>query len=180
MATQPQKAVSLISKCIHWALALLMIFSLVLGWYMVQLDYFSPYYYSLPILHYSLGLIVFFLVFYKIILQLIKPLPAHDEHFKKYEVYAAKIVHLVLLLAMILLPISGYIVITSGTNDATFFNLYALPTLFKVGDELRDAATYFHTYFVFVLAGFIVLHIAAAIKHKFIDKIKTARDMWPK
>lgn len=175
-----QKTIGFISKSLHWLLALLMIGLLALGWVMVQLDYFNPYYESAPALHYSLGLLVFFLVLFKIIWQLAKPLPAHDEHFSKLELYASKIVHSILLFFMLLLPISGYLVITAGSNDASFFGLFDLPTLFKVSRQLRDVATYFHTYFPFVLVGFIVLHILAALKHKFIDKIKTTRDMWPK
>lgn len=175
-----QKTVGIISKSFHWLLALLMIGLLALGWVMVQLDYFSPYYETAPALHYSFGLLVFFLVLVKIIWQLAKPLPNHDQHLKKFEIYASKIVHSILLLFMLLMPISGYLVITAGSNDASFFGLFDLPSLFKVSNELRDAATFFHTYFPFVLVGFIVLHIMAALKHKFIDKIKTSRDMWPK
>ncbi|MBL1422116.1 MAG: cytochrome b [Alphaproteobacteria bacterium] len=175
-----QKQVGLFSKSLHWLLALLMIGLLALGWVMVQLDYFNPYYDSAPALHYSLGILVFFLVFIKIIWQLAKPLPEHDDRLKKYELYASKIVHFILLLFMIMMPISGYLVITAGTNDASFFGLFDLPTLFKISKPVRDAATFFHTYFPFILVGFIVVHILAALKHKLIDKMQTARDMWPK
>ncbi|PCI88680.1 MAG: cytochrome b [Hyphomicrobiales bacterium] len=175
-----QKQVGLFSKSLHWLLALLMIGLLALGWVMVQLDYFNPYYDSAPALHYSLGILVFFLVLIKIIWQLAKPLPAHDDRLKKYELYASKIVHFILLIFMIMMPVSGYLVITAGTNDASFFGLFNLPTLFKISNPVRDAATFFHTYFPFILVGFIIVHILAALKHKFIDKMKTARDMWPK
>lgn len=175
-----QKQVGFFSKSLHWLLALLMIGLLALGWVMVQLDYFSPYYESAPALHYSLGILVFFLVLIKIIWQLAKPLPVHDKRLKVYELYASKIVHFILLLFMIMMPISGYIVITAGSNDANFFGLFDLPTLFKVTKQMREVATFFHTYFPFILVGFIVVHILAAVKHKFVDKMKTARDMWPK
>lgn len=178
--SRQQKQVGIVSKSIHWLMALLMISLLALGWYMVQLDYFSPYYDSAPALHYSLGMLVFFLVLIKIVWQVTKPLPNHDQRLTKFELYASKIVHSILLLFMVMMPVSGYLVITAGGNDASFFGLFDLPTLFKVSKQMRDGATAFHTYFPFILVGFIMVHVFAALKHRFVDKIKTARDMWPK
>ena len=173
-----QNKIGHVSKTLHWIIALLIISLLALGWYMVGLDFYSPYYYSAPALHFSLGISAFLFVLYKIIWQLLKPLPDYDTQFERIEIILAKFVHIILFSAMILMPVSGYLITTSGSTDFTFFGLFTVPIIYQASDQLRDIATFYHTYFSYILVGFISLHMAAAIKHKFIDKISLNRDMW--
>lgn len=173
-----QLKIGIVSKSAHWLLAFLMIALLAIGWFMVGLDFYSPYYYSAPALHYSLGILLFVLLCFKTLWNLTRPLPDHAKALKPIEKLAASLVHLVLILSMFLMPITGYLIITAASTQLSFFGLFDLPILQLGSESIRDLSTFFHTYFGFAIVFLVVIHAAAAIKHKFIDKHATARNMW--
>ncbi len=63
-----------------------------LGLWMVDLDYYSPYYRSAPDLHRSLGMLLLFLLVLRFIWRLANDKP-EDAELSSFERYGAQIVH---------------------------------------------------------------------------------------
>ncbi len=171
----------LISKIMHWLIAAIIIFMIALGWYMTELDYYDPFYHDAITLHKSLGMLIFMLIFMLMCLKLIwlfiSPMPKPEHNPNKFEAIAANIVHKLLWGLIILLPITGYIVSTSAGAPISFFGLFYVPSTIEVLDTTRDKIIIAHYYLAYIGAAIIALHIAAALKHHFIDKNNTLMRM---
>lgn len=163
----------LISKIFHWLIAAIMIFMIMLGWYMTLLDYYDPFYHDAITIHKSFGILIFVLIYFKLIWRKVSPMPKLDEHLKKWERIAANIVHKLLLGFIILLPITGYVVSTSAGSPISFFGLFNIPATIEVTDSTREVAIAAHCYLAYIGLIVIFLHIGAALKHHFINKDNT-------
>ncbi len=50
------------TRIVHWAMAVAIVGVYALGWWMVDLNYYSPYYQSAPDLHRSVGMLLLFVL----------------------------------------------------------------------------------------------------------------------
>jgi cytochrome b561 len=151
-------------------MALFIIGLFALGKYMVSLDYYDPFYHTGPWWHKSIGLVVAFLLVYRIIWKLkntnVQPLPSYKE----YEINLAKWVQILLYISLIVVCISGVMISTAKGAGIGFFDLFEIPALIAKGKqqaELAGEIHYYATYTLIILAG---LHMLAALKHHFLDK----------
>lgn len=53
-----EKSYGWVAILMHWSLAVLLIFLFALGWWMVELDYYSEWYHRVPNIHKSVGILV--------------------------------------------------------------------------------------------------------------------------
>ena len=65
----------LIAKVLHWLIALLIIALLGIGWWMVGLSYYDPWYHDSLNWHKSLGIIVLLIVGFKVIWSFVEKSP---------------------------------------------------------------------------------------------------------
>jgi len=161
----------------HWGIALCIIFLIWLGWWMVDLTFYSPYYYTGPNIHKAVGIVVFCLAAAKLTWHLISPPPGLQDGLGRMEIAGAKIVHAVLWASMFVIPLTGYLQTTVKGEGVSMFGLFELPALYRSSEDLRDLAIDVHFYFSYALLGVIALHAGAALKHQFIDNKQTLRRM---
>lgn len=159
----------LIARALHWLIALSMITLLGLGWWMVGLDYFHPWYHRGLQLHKSLGLLLLCIVILKFLWQLQDHMPAQIFPHKAFERHASRAAHLILRLAMLLIPLSGYIISTSENAAIEVFDWFSVPPVMPVNTLVRDSAITVHYYLAYTTLLIVLLHIAGALKHQFID-----------
>ena len=160
----------LISHLLHWSIAALMLFLIVLGWYMVGLDYYTSPYYELSYrLHESLGLLVFAIGIAGIAWRFLQR--HRPEHFRlrPWERRTARTVHVLLGLMVISLPISGYLFAGGDRPGVGFFGLFHLPLLPAAAERWREACIEFHYYAAYGGSALIALHAAGAARHWFFD-----------
>lgn len=169
----------LISKILHWSIALL-IFGLVwLGWYMVDLGYFDRWYNRSLELHKALGMVVLALAFGRIVWVRVSPDPALPPAMRRWERAAARAMHHTLALMMILVPLTGYAISTADGKPVSVFGIVDVPAVLPRSEVLRDAATELHFYLAYATALLAVLHALAAFKHQLVDRDGTlARMLW--
>ena len=60
-----------------------------------------------------------------------------------------------------------------------FLGLFPLPDFVQVSESLSDALKLVHATLAFTLAGLVLVHIAAALKHQWIDNDGLLRRMLP-
>ena len=161
----------LISHLLHWSMAVLMLFLVALGWYMVGLDYYTSPYFELSYrLHESFGLLVFVIGVAGLLWRFMQR--QRPQHFplKPWERWSARVVHVLLGFMVLSLPISGYLFAGSDRPGVGFFDLLYLPLLPAALDEWQDPLIDFHYYVAYGGCVLIALHAAAAAKHWVYDK----------
>jgi cytochrome b561 len=166
-----------VSKSLHWMLALLMIGLIGLGWYMVDLTYYDPWYYDSLALHRAFGILVLVLGVIKLVWIMYSRSPVYAATLKAWERSAARVTHIIFYLAMVAIPITGYLISTSKGDAVSFFGWFEIPAFFSINDTLRDFAIALHYYLAYGIAFLIVVHALAAFKHQFIDKDGTLKKM---
>ena len=101
------------AKFFHWSIALLIFGLILVGFYMKGLPY-SPDKLQIYGLHKSFGLMVLWLASVRIVWrQFVKPPLALDTH-KNWEKILAKITHIFLYIAMIGMPLTGWLMSSAG------------------------------------------------------------------
>jgi cytochrome b561 len=70
-----------------------------------------------------------------------------------------------LLLAV---PLTGWLMVSTGTKPISFFGLFDVPALPvpRGGDEPHDTFATLHTLLAWTMMALIVLHVAGALKHQ--------------
>ncbi|MEM7466659.1 MAG: cytochrome b [Pseudomonadota bacterium] len=168
-----------VTKLLHWVMAGLMIGLIWLGWYMVDLTYYDRWYNKSLEFHKSFGLVVFAVGLILIIWKQLSPAPELPQKLPKWQKIAAKAVHFLLLLFVLLLPVTGFLISTSAGKSVSFFTWFDLPPVIEVDEGLRDIAISTHFYLAYGVLMLVLLHAGAAIKHQFIDRDGTlARMIW--
>jgi polyisoprenoid-binding protein YceI len=123
---------------------------------------------------------VFFVALGRIIWALSQPKPGLLHPDRKIESLAAETVHWLLYGSLLLVPLSGWIHHAATTGFAPIWWPFgqSLPFVPK-SDSIAATFSGLHIVFERVLAASILLHVAGALKHHFIDKDATLRRMLP-
>ena len=69
----------IVSRLFHWLMAVAIFGLFGLGWWMVKLDYYSPYYISAPNFHRSTGILLFIALLARIIWRAVNVKPSDAE-----------------------------------------------------------------------------------------------------
>lgn len=169
----------LIAKLLHWSVAILIVGLIALGWYMVDLTYFDKWYNESLAIHKGFGMFALALGALFAGWRFVSPSPEHLVELKTWERIAAGVMHHALYAAMLLIPVTGYLISTSAGKSIDIFGWFEVPPVVKVDKNLRDMAIELHFYLGYVTGVLICLHAGAALKHQFIDRHGTlARMMW--
>lgn len=173
-----QDSYGVVSKFFHWAIALLILGVIIVGLYMTSISY-SPEKLELYARHKSFGLVVLWLAGLRILWLIItRPPKAHSDH-QGWERILAKLAHVFLYVAMIGMPLSGWLMSSAGDYPVPFFGIQ-MPDL--IGKN-PSAAGFFHDVHEiigYLLIAVIGLHAAGALKHHFFDADDTLERMMPK
>jgi cytochrome b561 len=135
--------------------------------------------------HKSMGLTVLALSLVRLGWRLVNPPPPLPAAMPGWQKAASGLVHLGFYGIMLALPLSGWAYVSSGFNadgqafSATtkWFGLFEvphIPFIAEAGEDLRKsiAASAYETHelLAYLTIGLLVLHVAAALKHQFVDK----------
>ena len=166
----------LISVLLHWGMAVLIIGLFFLGEYMVDLDYYDPWYNKAPDLHRSFGVIVAGLLLYRLGWRLSNVRPA--EIGKPWERRTAAWVHRIFYVLIAAIAVSGYLITTADGQGVPVFNWFEIPAAFDGFENQEDIAGVVHEWLAHILILLVVLHTLASLKHHFIDRDATLRRMF--
>ncbi len=167
----------LVSKFLHWLGAFLMIGLIWLGWWMVGLDYYDPFYGLALTLHRSFGMVTVGIALAFVAWKVVSPSPAIQERIPRWQRLAAHAMHGLLLCMMIVIPASGYLLTTSAGSGFVIFGSVSIPAIIPVSDSVRDWSELVHYYASYGLLFLVGGHAGAAVKHQFLDGIGTLRRM---
>ncbi len=172
---------------LHWLIALLILANLAGGlWADTLLQSDDPAQRRLGFeiiqVHKSIGLTVLVLTLVRIAVRLANPPPPLPAHMTRTERTLARISHGGFYLLMLALPLSGWwMVSASPLGLPTFwFGLFEWPHLpVPSGRGPAEAAGSVHEVLGWMMAGLLVLHVLAALKHHWMDRDDVLARMLP-
>ena len=164
------------ARAFHWVMALLMIGLLGLGFFMDHLKP-DPFKFELYGLHKSFGILVLFLVLLRVSWRFISVVPEGLSTHAKWERFLAVTIHIVLYICMIGMPLSGWVMSSSGGHDVSVFGLFNMPEIIGENKEVSGLSKTAHKLFAYGLLGAVALHILGALKHHILDGDSTLRRM---
>lgn len=175
--TNSAHAYGLVTRVLHWTVALLILVLIALGWWMVGLSYYDRWYHDALETHKALGMIALALGSAKAAWYLGNQKVAFAAGVRRWERIAARSVHGAFLVLMVLIPCTGYLISTSAGDGISMFDLFDVPALVARDERVRDLAIAVHYYAAYAIGVLALLHAGAALKHQFLDKDGTLRRM---
>jgi cytochrome b561 len=162
-----------IAVALHWLVALSVFGLFGLGLWMTELDYYDNWYKQGPWLHKSIGVLLFFVVIFRLCWRVLTPPPVALTSHKQWEVRIAHITHLLFYLLLLTIMVSGYLISTADNRSIEVFGWFSIPATITSIPSQEDIAGWVHLILASSLIGLALLHAAAALKHHVIDRDRT-------
>jgi cytochrome b561 len=154
-----------ISRFNHWLAALIVIGMLAVGFYFNDMPRGDEKTYWLR-LHIGVGGLVFMFLLFRVFWRIFVKSPDPIDQQKSLKLIS-QLVHWLLLLAVLVMAVSGPLLIWSRGADINVFGWFAIPTPIAEMHDLHELMEEVHEIAAKVLFVAILLHVAAVIKHQF-------------
>jgi cytochrome b561 len=166
------------AMALHWLLALLILGSLAMGVYMTGLP-FSMQRLKLYNWHKWAGIVILVLSAARLLWRLTHRPPADLAGTPAWQRKAAHEAHIAMYVLFFALPLSGWAYSSASGFPIVLFAVLPLPDFVPVNRELAEVLKQVHHWLGWALSGLVVLHVAAALKHQFVDRDSLLLRMWP-
>ncbi|MBY9062961.1 cytochrome b [Sphingomonas yunnanensis] len=178
MATRAYQAerYSRVAIAFHWTIAALVIFNIAVGLGHDPI----PALRALMPAHKAIGLTVLALTALRVAWRLAHrppPLPAHTPGWERGAAHAT---HWTLYLLLVLLPLSGWVMVSGpeGRRPLSWFGAFDLPYL-PVTSPAAEGAAKAHGLLGWVMLALVLLHVAAALRHHLLLRDQVLGRMLP-
>ncbi len=159
-------------RLVHWLRAAVLLAALAIGAVMTLLDdELATKFELLYPTHKQLGVLALLVVLLQLLLRGLLKAPDLPHAMPAWERSAAKLGHVMLYVLAIAVPVMGYSMSSSFQHsDGVPFLTFMLPELLPKSDLWFERFQLLHKVLAYSLLALIVVHIAAAFKHRLIDK----------
>lgn len=164
-----QQSYGKFAKWLHWGMLLMVVALISIGTYMTGLDKSDPSRLQLMGMHKSFGVIFMQLTILRLIWNRITRPPQLPEVLARWEQLLARAITASLYILMLAIPFSGFAMTNLAGFPVSLFGLIEMPQLFSKNPEMFGLAKQAHGVLVYALLATIVMHIAGALKHRFLD-----------
>ncbi len=153
---------------LHWLLALMIVGTFGMGLYMADLP-LSPTRLKLYNWHKWAGTTILALSALRLLWRLSHRPPA-DQPMPAWQAKAAHVTHGLLYVLFFAVPLLGWAYSSAAGYPIVWFGVLPLPDFMPVDKDLAEALKPWHGRVAKALALLVLLHVAAALKHQFIDR----------
>jgi cytochrome b561 len=168
-----------VAIALHWSIAALIVFNLSVGFFME--GFADPLKNIVVPLHISSGITVLVLTLLRILWRLTHRPPPLPAEMARWERVAAHGAHALLYVLMLAMTLTGWSIISAhppnphgGPKYWGLFHLPPIPVISHLQLTVQKAAherfVQLHSVGAWIFLGLVSLHIAAALKHQFVDR----------
>ncbi|HZT55559.1 MAG TPA: cytochrome b [Burkholderiaceae bacterium] len=173
-----------VAIALHWLLALAIAGTFGVGLYMSDLPV-SPLRLKLYNWHKWAGVTILALSALRLVWRLAHRAPPLPERVLRampgWQRHAHRATHALLYGLFFAVPLSGWAYSSAAGFPVVWFGVLPLPDWVAVDKDFADAVLKpLHQTCAFALAGLVVLHVAATLKHQFVDRDGLFWRMWPR
>jgi cytochrome b561 len=165
---------------LHWLIAVLILLNFAAAW--VAEDMPKAEAAQVMSNHKAIGITILLLTLVRIAWRFTRPAPPLVETLKAWEAAVAKVTHGLFYFLMLAIPVTGWGQHSAGSGGkaVSVFGLFNMPAL-PVGHDKPTIGVFHeaHEITATLMLVLFVLHVAAALKHQFVDKDGTMRRMVP-
>ena len=175
MALTKAPGYGVVAKILHWLIFLLLVVQYTIGSIMPHIGR-NTLNEGWVNWHFSVGAAILFFIVVRLIWRLLHPVSPHSELSPREYVLSA-FTHWTLYVLVLIMTLLGWAATNSRGWEVKLFGLVTLPQLAPTGSEWGHQAGDVHNILVYVLLGFIILHVGAAAYHHFVKRDGVARRM---
>ncbi len=164
---------------LHWLVVLLIFAAFPLGVYMHELS-LSPTKLQLYSYHKWLGITVLLLAVLRVVWRATHTPPALPDDMPRWQKIASHATHQLLYKLLFVIPLSGWLMSSAKGFKTVWFGVLPLPDLVGKDKVLGELLANVHASLNYLLLALVVLHIAAVLKHRLIDRDDVMNRMLPR
>jgi cytochrome b561 len=129
--------------------------------------------------HKSVGITIFALAIVRLAWRLMNPVPPQPTSMPRWQQIAAHVSHVALYSLILIIPLLGWFMSSARNFPVSWFGLFTLPDLVSPSRPAFEFFRAAHETLAITLLVLALVHIAAALKHHFIDHDDVLRRMLP-
>lgn len=170
---------SKIAILFHWLIAILVIANFVLAGMAEDLPRAEGA--GLMASHKAIGVSILLLSFLRLFWRLGHKPPPLPQTLAPWQAMIGRTVHIIFYVLIIVVPLSGWLMASTHPKapPVEFFALFDITLPLGKSEALADIGHDAHEVLTKPLFVLILLHIAGALKHQFIDRLPFLQRMWP-
>lgn len=153
------------ARVLHWLMAVLLVGQFVFGWWLGDIPRNTPARSFYVNLHKSTGLLIGLLIMLRLAWRFSHAAPALPSFMSRTQQWLAKASHSGMYLAMLAIPLSGYLASNFSKYGVKFFNVLLLPPWGSEDKQLYAVFNQMHKVAAALLLLLVGLHVLAAIQH---------------
>ncbi len=166
-----------VAMAFHWLLAVAIVAAFGLGFYMADLP-FSPGRLKLFNWHKWAGVTILALSALRLLWRLSHRPPAELPS-PAWQALAARVTHRLFYALFFAVPLAGWAYSSAAGFPIVWFGVLPLPDFVPVDKDLAELLKEAHGLLAYALAALVALHLAATLKHLFIDHDGLLQRMLP-
>ena len=187
MNMEMKTKLSATTVALHWIVALTMIGLLATGLYMYETSTYWLYNW-----HKSVGILMFAVILARVLWRIKQGWPTPASEYKQWEQSLSHAVHWILIIATLVMPLSGFMHSAAGGYGIYLFGIGSLEIIPHNPDpedptNLAKHVPYsstldvlggqIHKWAGYIAIATVLLHIVGALKHHIVDKDGTLKRM---
>jgi cytochrome b561 len=157
-----------VAQVLHWGIVALLVVQVTLG----KIAHDLPVGFDRLVMmsrHKSVGITILGLAIIRLAWRWLDP-PPPEPPMPRWQLVAARLNHWALYGLLFALPLTGWLMSSAANRPASWFGFFQLPDLVAPDAGLQEILEEAHELLVNVLFALAGLHVAAALKHQFVDR----------
>lgn len=175
---EDRHAYSVLAIALHWLVFALVVGNWLLGPYMADLP-LSPQKLRYFSWHKWIGVTVFLLAVFRLAWRVSYRPPPLPVAMPRWQRHLARASHFALYLLILAIPVSGWLYSSATGVPTVYLGWVQLPDLVGRDKALAEFLKQVHIVLNTTLLAVVVIHVAAALKHHFVDHDEVLVRMLP-